>query len=393
MKEANNSESIYENEGLPSAAEDKSVGSSSDKIIDGAPQRIAAVERSRALDNLRGFIIIMLALNSVYAKLMPMANPIAWLGHANINPFNSAVQYGIYLADFGAPVFMLSMAFAAVISYNKTCLAEGRKRANGKFVRRYLALIGVGCAYVLIYKFLDIFKGGDGIYRGNLNVLIIYGFAGLIALLFFRLGKYWRLGIGVALILAFQCLHLIEKTSANGEIVRKAMFYTVSTEFGGLIGSVGWAGFFLICTYFGETYFAGRRKEFYIAIGGSALVAAIFAIGFFLTKDQNILENLVARFFTLNRLMYSAFYLFLTLFTSLICFAFFDLVSKDRKIMFLTAWGKSPLFFYLFGYALYFVCSMLPRNWVFYAVSILFTLAAMMGVAYIFEKKDIKISI
>lgn len=358
-----------------------------------APGKIAAIGRSRALDNLRGFIIIMLALNSVYAKLMPMANPIAWLGHANINPFNSAVQYGIYLADFGAPIFMLSMAFAAVISYNKTCLAEGRKKANGKFVRRYLALIGVGCAYVIIYKFLTLFTGGNGIYGGNLNVLIIYGFAGLIALLFFRLKKYWRLGIGVGLILVFQCLHLIEKTGANGEVVRKVMYYTVNTEFGGLIGSIGWAGFFLICTYFGETYFSGQRKEFYIAIAGSALVAGLFAIGFFLTKEQNILDSLVARFFTLNRLMYSAFYLFLTLFTSLVCFAFFDLVSRDKQIMFLTAWGKSPLFFYLFGYVLYFICSMLPKNWILYAVYIIFTLAAMMGVAYWFEKKNIKISI
>ena len=51
--------------------------------------KIAAIGRSRALDNVRGFIIIMLALNSVYAKLMPVANPLAWLGHANINPFNS----------------------------------------------------------------------------------------------------------------------------------------------------------------------------------------------------------------------------------------------------------------------------------------------------------------
>ena len=78
--------------------------------------KIVAIGRSRALDNVRGFIIIMLALNSVYAKLMPVANPLAWLGHANINPFNSMPQYGIYLADFGAPIFMLSMAFAAVIS-------------------------------------------------------------------------------------------------------------------------------------------------------------------------------------------------------------------------------------------------------------------------------------
>lgn len=118
------------------------------------------------------------------------------------------------------------------------------------------------------------------------------------------------------------------------------MHYTVSTEFGGLIGSVGWAGFFLICTYFGETYFSRERKEFYIAVGGSAIVAALFALGFFLTKDGDILTDLAARFFTLNRLMYSAFYLFLTLFTSLVCFAFFDLVSRDKKFMFLTAWGE-----------------------------------------------------
>ena len=111
--------------------------------------------------------------------------------------FNSMPQYGIYLADFGAPIFMLSMAFAAVISYNKTVSAEGRGKANGKFMRRYLALIGVGCAYVLIYKFIEIFTGGDGIYRGNLNVLIIYGFAGLISMIFFRLKKYWRLGASV----------------------------------------------------------------------------------------------------------------------------------------------------------------------------------------------------
>lgn len=292
-------------------------------------------------------------------------------------------QYGIYLADFGAPIFMLSMAFAAVISYNKTVSAEGRGKANGKFMRRYLALIGVGCAYVLIYKFIEIFTGGDGIYRGNLNVLIIYGFAGLISMIFFRLKKYWRLGAGVALIIAFQCLHFIDK----------AMLYTVSTEFGGLIGSVGWAGFFLICTYFGETYFSGERKEFYIAVGGSAIVAVLFALGFFLTRDGDILTDLAARFFTLNRLMYSAFYLFLTLFTSLVCFAFFDLVSRDKKIMFLTAWGRSPLFFYLYGYVLYLICSFLPKSWVMYAVSIVFTLAAMMGVAYIFEKKNIKISI
>lgn len=345
--------------------------------------KIVAIGRSRALDNVRGFIIIMLALNSVYAKLMPVANPLAWLGHANINPFNSMPQYGIYLADFGAPIFMLSMAFAAVISYNKTVSAEGRGKANGKFMRRYLALIGVGCAYVLIYKFIEIFTGGDGIYRGNLNVLIIYGFAGLISMIFFRLKKYWRLVAGVALIIAFQCLHFIDK----------AMHYTVSTEFGGLIGSVGWAGFFLICTYFGETYFSRERKEFYIAVGGSAIVAALFALGFFLTRDGDILTDLAARFFTLNRLMYSAFYLFLTLFTSLVCFAFFDLVSRDKKIMFLTAWGRSPLFFYLYGYVLYLICSFLPKSWVMYAVSIVFTLAAMMGVAYIFEKKNIKISI
>ena len=39
--------------------------------------KIVAIGRSRALDNVRGFIIIMLALNSVYAKLMPVANPLA----------------------------------------------------------------------------------------------------------------------------------------------------------------------------------------------------------------------------------------------------------------------------------------------------------------------------
>ena len=106
--------------------------------------------------------------------------------------------------------------------------------------------------YVLIYKIHRNFYRRRRNIQGNLNVLIIVSAFADSFHDFFRLKKYWRLGAGVALIIAFQCLHFIDK----------AMHYTVSTEFGGLIGSVGWAGFFLICTYFGETYFPARERSF-----------------------------------------------------------------------------------------------------------------------------------
>jgi len=272
--------------------------------------------RDYAIDNFRGFIIVLLAFFFFYSTLNFTPD---WLLHAGDGEI-------LLPADFVAAGFMFMMVFAFTIGMEKFMATKDYGGAVKKYAVRYLGLIGVGFLLVAI-------PGLAGNIDFQFNVFTAFGMAGLVSLFFIKLGKYQKLVAGFLLLIGYQLA---------SQFVPGMMEYVLANDFGGLIGAISWCGFMLLSMFLAETYRQNTKKftKWCLIFIGIAIILAIIDIWMKTT-------GVPIDFLMAVKLRASMGYLLISLGLASAVFWLFSKFTKKVKIPILTWYGRNSLMMFL----------------------------------------------
>ncbi|MCR4420913.1 MAG: heparan-alpha-glucosaminide N-acetyltransferase domain-containing protein [Exilispira sp.] len=282
---------------------------------------IARNERRVEIDYFRGFTIILMVFVNFIAS--GRSTPI-WLKHAE--------DIGLTITDLIAPAFIFAIGLTYRSSFDRRLKEKGINYTYNHFISRFLAIIGIG----------SFFTAGAAIMaqnesQGCWGVLQAIGAAGLITLIFIKMNKFFRLFIGISLLVFYQ-------------IIMDKFFLKIILEsaHGGLIASISWASLLIISTFFAELFYYDKIKKFYYLI--VCILFLIFGIG-------------ISRYFPISKHRVSISYILISLSISGICLFIFFLITKIKflKLNFLIWWGHNPLFLYLMHMILLGV-TFIPQN-------------------------------
>jgi predicted acyltransferase len=270
---------------------------------------MASMERDRSLDLFRGFTILGMVIVNYLAD-------VCWVPAI----LKHAPDVGITVADFIAPFFVLSMGLTMGASFRRRIAADGTRKTYAHFIRRSLALIGIGAILSageqLTGKSSAVFSWG---------VLQALGSASLLTLAVIRLKPFPRILVALAVFALYQtALSLGAK-----DIV-------LHSEHGGLIGCVSWAAMLMLSTAIADlAESAGKSSRaaiLYPAIG-LILVAAGSALGFAFPISKNRV---------------SPAYALVTAGTGFVLLWMFRiLVKRGFRFVPLEWWGENPLALYV----------------------------------------------
>jgi len=272
--------------------------------------------RDFAIDNFRGFIIVLLAFFFFYNTLNVVPD---WLTHAGDGEL-------LKVADFVAAGFMFMLVFAFTIGMERFVAVKDYGGAIKKYAVRYLGLIGVGFLLVAI-------PGLAGDISFQFNVFTAFGMAGLVSLCFIKLNKYHKLIAGFVLLIGYQIAL---------QFIPGMMEYVLANDFGGLIGAISWCGFMLLAMFLSEVYRENSKKftKWCLVFIGIAMVLATIDIWMKITGTP-------IDFFMAVKLRASLGYLLISLGLASAVFWLFAKFTKKVKIPILTWYGRNSLMMFL----------------------------------------------
>jgi predicted acyltransferase len=299
-------------------------------------------KRLSSIDQFRGFAILLMVLVNFLAgaKIVP-----DWIKHAP--------DIGLTLADLVAPFFIFAIGLTYGISLRRRWQSQGWKKTLAHFLRRWLALIGIG--FILTAGEIALISPG----MTNWGVLQAIGVAGLIALPFLLLSRwYWRALGGVALLAIYQFL-LDHFWLAN----------ILGSPHGGFYGSLGWAGMMILSAALADLFFARQPQvlvDSFLSVSQQrektvprstkipfwGAVLTVLWIGILLGLIVPISKNRVSISYVLVSLGVSG--LFFLLFHY-----FADRHGLD--LTFLTIWGQNPLLLYVIHLVLLGFVALVPN--------------------------------
>jgi len=264
-------------------------------------------ERFIEIDYFRGFTIILMVFVNFIASA---SSTPAWLKHAK--------DIGLTITDLIAPAFIFAIGLTYKYSFDKRAKKDGIKKAYSHFVTRFLAIIGIGAFFTAGASIVSPNEA-----KGSWGVLQAIGGAGLITLIFIRWKMLIRLAIGFFLLLLYQLI--LDKYAIN---------IVLSSEHGGLIGTVSWSALLILSTFLAELFNENRDKKYLYL-----LVSFIFfLIGVFSSKIFPISKHRISFSYILISLSASSFVFF--------TFYLIKMIFKI-KLNFLIWWGQNPLFLYI----------------------------------------------
>ena len=268
--------------------------------------------RIAAIDQYRGIAIILMVIANY---LFDVTTIPGWLKHAP--------DVGLTVIDLIAPFFIFAIGLTYGSSYRARVERDGPGRAWGHFLRRWLALIGIGAIIsageVLVGKATSPISWG---------VLQAIGVAGILTLLVIGVPPLWRALIGLAVLAAYQVL-----------LDNLWLATVLHAEHGGLEGALSWSGMLILCTVIADVWRRSRVSELGVAWPSILALAA----GLLLSLVAPISKNRV-----------SASYVLVSLGASGLLFAAV-LVVTDRfrlRPAYLRWWGMNPLLLYIMHYLL-----------------------------------------
>jgi len=267
-------------------------------------------ERSEAVDQYRGLAIILMVLANHLADITSVP---AWLKHAP--------DVGLTPIDLVAPFFIFAIGLTYGPSYRGRLSRDGLPRTYGHFLRRSLALIGIGA--IISAGEVMVGQGAGGMSWGVLQAI---GVAGLIALPCLALPPGWRALAGLILLGAYQLL-----------LDAVWLPLVLGSGHGGLPGSLSWAAMLVLATAIADLLHLGGKDLF-----AWANLAAL-AVGIALAFVVPISKNRVSASYVLVSLGASG-----TLFTGI-------KLAVERlgvRPAFLSWWGANPLLLYVGHYFL-----------------------------------------
>jgi predicted acyltransferase len=264
-------------------------------------------DRIHAIDTFRGFsILIMVIFNyAMEVKTLP-----AWMKHST--------DIGMTFPDLGTTVFVFAIGLTYGLSFRRRMVKDGFSATIGHFIRRYLAILGLGAIIAAGETML-----GFSQYAVSWGVLQAIGCAGLLTMLVILLPPWTRLLIGVGLLAAYQfCLDTFWRD------------LVLRSTHGGLLGALSWTSILIIATFFGDLYLKESRRKWFPFAATLTLAAGLA----------------LALVVPVSKPRVSASYDLITLGFSGIVFSIFYLTRF--KLNFFAAWGKNPLLLYTLSYLL-----------------------------------------
>jgi len=312
-------------------------------------------KRILSIDLFRGIAIILMVVVNYLAGVNSVPS---WLKHAS--------DIGLTLADLVAPLFIFAIGLTYRISFEKRREKYGAFKTNIHFLKRYLALIGIG----------TILTTGEALIMNvpaNWGVLQVIGMAGIITLIFIRFNIYIRISVGFMLLTAYQII--LNKLLLNN---------VLASSHGGLFGSISWAAMMIISTVVAESFYS-KKWQYYVFII-TLLVLSVISI-FWVPVSK-------------NRVSLS--YILISITISAIVFWLLDFISNRLKkpIGLIAWWGQNPIVLYILHLMLLGFFALIPLYFWYEgaplwlaALQLCFLLAALSGVAWVLYKKKIVIAL
>jgi predicted acyltransferase len=254
-----------------------------------------------AIDQFRGLAVLLMVLADYLSRIQRVP---AWLKHAP--------GVGLTMVDLIAPMFILAMGLVYRPSMQRRLVRDGRRQTASHFVRRFLAVIGIGALTPWGFSW--------GLFQ-------TIGGAGLISLLVIWLPSLVRLIIGALVLSGYQVL-------SDNTWMRRV---TPGSSWCEMEGTLSWAAMLILASVLADWYYdrpRGRR----ISILGAL---ASLGLGIVLSEWVDVSQYYV-----------SASYVLISLGASGVLFAGFHVLTERLRVRLpmLIAWGKNPLVMYVLHY-------------------------------------------
>lgn len=268
--------------------------------------RSLAPGRVEAIDQYRGFAILLMVLADYLARVNVVPD---WLKHAP--------DVGYTVIDVVAPLFVFAIGLTFGLSFRRRLARSGAWATYENFVRRNLALIGLGFLLTL---------GGSmtGIYRSTVNwgLLQALGAAGLIALPFIRLRTGLRVVVGLGLLTGYQAM-----------LDRAWLDLVQAAPHNGPWGALSWGAMLILGTALADLYHDEAQRRLFPWAG---LVTVIMGLA-------------LTAWVPLSKGRASASYVLVSLGASVLVFYAFHLLASQlgRRLPMLSEWGRNPLLLYV----------------------------------------------
>jgi predicted acyltransferase len=266
--------------------------------------------RLAAIDQFRGFAILLMVLADYLSHIESV--PI-WLKHARFGA-------GLTVVDLIAPMFIFAMALGYRPSMQRRILQQGRRKTALHFIRRYLALIGIGALTPLGYSW--------GLFQ-------TIGGAGLLSLLVIWLPGLARVIIGAVGLAAYQLL-----------LDTVWMARTPSTPWCIMEGVISWGMMLILASALADLYHDRPRRWRPYLLGSLASLALGIAL---------------SNWIDVSLYYVSASYVLISLGASALLFAGFHALTDRLSLPLLIAWGKNPLLLYILHYWIWVFAFLGPR--------------------------------
>jgi predicted acyltransferase len=257
--------------------------------------------RLEAIDQFRGFAILLMVLADYLSRIQSVP---VWLKHAP--------GVGLTVVDLIAPMFIFAIGLVYRPSLQRRLLRDGHWQTVLHFIRRFLALMGIGVLTPWGYSW--------GLFQ-------TIGGAGLISLLVIWLPSLVRLIIGVSFLGGYQVL---SDKVWMGRV-------TASSSWCEMEGTLSWAAMLILASVLAEWYYDQPRGRRIFILGSAASLG--LGIG---------LSNWVV----VSQYYVSASYVLISLGVSGVLFAGFHVLTESLRVRLpmLIAWGKNPLVMYVLHY-------------------------------------------
>ena len=268
--------------------------------------------RLDTIDQFRGGAVILMALTHF---LRGVAWVPSWL--------DNTIGYGFTPPDLIAPMFIFAIGLTYGLSFRRRIRRDGLWPTRVHFIRRSLALIGLG--FLITPE------------PHNWGLFQTLGVAVFLTLLVIRLPGWVRLVAGAALQIGYQLLLDFSRGSIGYETVGSGMLWSLS-----------WSAMLILATVLADLFHEPRygRKA---CLGGAGLA---LALGF-----------LVSFWIPVSEVWGTSSYVLIGLGGSGILFVCFDWLSTRLRLRlpWLSAWGRNPLVLYVLHYYLWVVVFLMPR--------------------------------
>lgn len=269
--------------------------------------------RIDTIDQFRGIAIILMALTHFLKGIIWIPS---WL--------KNTMNYGFTAPDLIAPMFIFTIGLTYGLSYHRRLQRDGRWPTQVHFIRRSLALIGLGFLITPEPQNWELFQS--------------LGIAVWITLLVIRFPTWVRLAAGVVLLVGYQLLLSFSPGSIS--------YATVGS---GILWSLNRSAMLVLATVLADLFHDQRygRKA---CLAGAALALAV---------------GLLATFWIpVSPVWGTSSYVLIGLGGSGILFASYDWLSTRLRLrlVWLSAWGQNPLVLYVLHYYLWVVVFLWPRT-------------------------------